>query len=92
MHRPPFTLISCDAGVISQTTPAQLTALLEDEDAPTTPTTSTRETEHLLEHMDPSFFTTPPSPTYVDVSIDAKSCLAHLYATALSQQPDHEAI
>ena len=62
LHRLPLTLVSCDAGNIPQTTPAQLLALQTDEEPATTPPSS-RETEHLLDLLDPEPFIPPPSPT-----------------------------
>lgn len=62
---------------------------MEDDQLPS-PLDSTREMEHLLEHLDHTLFLTTSSPTYVDVSVDAKSCLAHLYDTVLPPQYDHE--
>jgi hypothetical protein len=80
LHRSPPTLISCDAGNIIQTTPAQIAKLLQD-DVPYTPPLLPSDTANLLDLLDPDLFTTPTSPHFTDVTIDAKSALAQLYRT-----------
>ena len=62
LHRSPLTLISCDAGNITQVTPPQLTAILNEEEPTTTPPSS-RETEHLLDLLDPELFNSLPAQT-----------------------------
>jgi hypothetical protein len=78
LHRSPLTLLTCDAGVISQTTPAQLTALLSDSPSPPQPPHD-EEISHLLDLIDPDYFLPTASRTYTDVTIDPKRLLAHLY-------------
>ncbi len=78
LHRSPLTLLTCDAWVISQTTPAQLTALLSNKSSPPQPPHE-GEIAHLLDLIDPDCFLLTTSPTYVDVTIDPKRLLLHLY-------------
>ena len=51
LHRSPLTLLTCDAGVVSQTTAWQLTALLSDNPA-TPPQPHDGEITHLLDFFD----------------------------------------
>ncbi len=64
--------------VISQTTPAQLKALLADNPSPPQ-SPHDGEITHLLDLIDPDYFLPTASRTYTDVTIDPKRLLAHLY-------------
>jgi hypothetical protein len=89
MHRSPLTLLTCDAGIISQTTPAQLAALL----CPTTSTPQPPHDEgiaHLLDFLDPACFLPATSESYTDPTVDPKRLLAHLYDPLAPTAPDTE--
>ncbi len=60
LHRSPLTLLTCDAGVVSQTTPAQILALLSDDPA-IPPPPHDGDMAHLLELLDLNH---PPHTTH----------------------------
>jgi hypothetical protein len=91
LHRSPLTLISCDAGNISQTTSAQLAALLTD-DAPEPPPLLPTDTSHLLDLLDPDLFKTVDTRNYTDVSIEAKIALSQLYQHTQTDTGNHDPI
>ena len=78
LHRSPLTLLTCDAGVISQTTPAQLSALLCANPSPPQPPHD-EGISHLLDLIDPDCFLPTASRTYSDPAVDPKRLLPHLY-------------
>ena len=90
LQRSPLTLLTCDAGVISQTTSAQLTALLSDGPSPPQPAPE-GEVAHLVDLIDPDCFLPNTSPNYADVTIDPKRLLPHLYKPHESTNSDIEA-
>ena len=79
LHRSPLTLLTCDAGVISQTTPAQLKALLSDNSSSSPQPPHEGEIAHLPDLIGPYCFLPTASANYVDVTIDPKRLLPHLY-------------
>ena len=90
LHRSPLTLLTCDVGVISQTTQAQLAGLLsEDFSSPQPPHEG--ETAHLLDLIDPDCFLPTASSTYVDVTIGPKHMLTHPYELHKPVASDMEA-
>ena len=91
LHRSPLTLLSCDAGIISQTTPAQITALLSPDVSPPPHLPREGELAHLLDLVDPDCFLPTPSPTYTDVTMDPKRILSQLYEPLKPTASDTEA-
>ncbi len=90
LHRSPLTLLTCDARVISQTTPAQLTSLLSDDSSPPQPPQE-GEIAHLVDLIDPDCFLPTTSLTYADVTIDPTRLLPHLYKPHEPTDTDLEA-
>jgi hypothetical protein len=89
MHRSPLTLLTCDAGIISQTTPAQLSALLGTN--PSTPQPPhDEEISHLLDLIDPDCFLPRASGSYTDHTVDPKRLLTHLYDSQTPAALDSE--